>query len=65
MGWRTLNLENQDPHIGLNCVPLRPQTLQGEAVLSNAFGFGGTNVALGLPAPLTSSPVPRRQVPNA
>jgi len=42
----TLNLENQDPRIGLNCVPLTPRAYQGEAVLSNAFGFGGTNVAL-------------------
>jgi 3-oxoacyl-[acyl-carrier-protein] synthase II len=44
----TLNLENQDPRIPLNCVPLKPQAFAkaGEAVLSNAFGFGGTNVAL-------------------
>jgi len=42
----TLNLDNQDPRITLNCVPKEPRSFQGEAVLSNAFGFGGTNVAL-------------------
>jgi 3-oxoacyl-[acyl-carrier-protein] synthase II len=42
----TINLERQDPAIRLDCVPGRARPLSTDAVLSNAFGFGGTNVAL-------------------
>jgi 3-oxoacyl-[acyl-carrier-protein] synthase II len=42
----TLNVEEQDPECRLDVVPnvARPVTL--EAVLSNSFGFGGTNAVL-------------------
>lgn len=42
----TINLGNLDPAITLDCVPnvARPATLN--AVMSNAFGFGGTNASL-------------------
>jgi 3-oxoacyl-[acyl-carrier-protein] synthase II len=42
----TINLENQDPECDLDCVPLRPRNADIRLVLSNAFGFGGHDVAL-------------------
>jgi 3-oxoacyl-[acyl-carrier-protein] synthase II len=42
----TINLDRQDPEIRLDCVPWKARPLSTGAVLSNAFGFGGTNVAL-------------------
>jgi 3-oxoacyl-[acyl-carrier-protein] synthase II len=42
----TINLDHQDPGIQLDCVPWKARPLASDAVLSNAFGFGGTNVAL-------------------
>ena len=42
----TINYENRDPDCDLDYVPnqARPRSL--EYVLSNSFGFGGTNAAL-------------------
>ena len=42
----TINLEKQDPRITLDCIPQRAREQRVEAVMSNSFGFGGTNVSL-------------------
>jgi 3-oxoacyl-[acyl-carrier-protein] synthase II len=42
----TINLENQDPEIKINCVPNKPVPAKIDYVLSNSFGFGGTNGSL-------------------
>jgi 3-oxoacyl-[acyl-carrier-protein] synthase II len=42
----TLNLENPDEGCDLDLVPLRPKQRRIRYVLSNSFGFGGTNAAL-------------------
>ncbi len=42
----TVNLENQDPQINLNCVPQRPQEMKIRNFISNSFGFGGHNVSI-------------------
>ncbi|MBJ6762058.1 beta-ketoacyl-ACP synthase II [Myxococcaceae bacterium JPH2] len=42
----TLNLERKDPRITLDCVPNVARAQQVDAVMSNSFGFGGTNVSL-------------------
>lgn len=42
----TINLENPDPECDLNYVAHEPQARKLEAVLSNSFGFGGTNASL-------------------
>ena len=43
----TVNLENPaDEAAGLNLVPNTPQEKEVKAVLSNSFGFGGTNGSL-------------------
>ncbi|MCI0574359.1 MAG: hypothetical protein L0Y66_26810, partial [Myxococcaceae bacterium] len=42
----TLNLERQDPGIRLDCIPQRARERRVDAVMSNSFGFGGTNVSL-------------------
>ena len=43
----TVNLENPaDEAKGLNLVPNTPQEKEVKAVLSNSFGFGGTNGSL-------------------
>ena len=42
----TINLENVDPACHLNYVPHTPQPAKIEHVLSNSFGFGGTNCSL-------------------
>ena len=42
----TINLQRQDPAITLDCVPNRARRAPLRAVMSNAFGFGGTNTAL-------------------
>ncbi|WNG26982.1 beta-ketoacyl-ACP synthase II [Cystobacter fuscus] len=42
----TINLEKQDPRITLDCIPQRAREKRVEAVMSNSFGFGGTNVSL-------------------
>ncbi|MBU8897590.1 beta-ketoacyl-ACP synthase II [Corallococcus sp. M34] len=42
----TINLERKDPRITLDCVPHVARAQQVDAVMSNSFGFGGTNVSL-------------------
>jgi 3-oxoacyl-[acyl-carrier-protein] synthase II len=42
----TLNLEKQDPRITLDCIPQTAREQRVSAVMSNSFGFGGTNVSL-------------------
>jgi 3-oxoacyl-[acyl-carrier-protein] synthase II len=42
----TMNLENVDPACKLNYVPNKPQPAKIDYVLSNSFGFGGTNGSL-------------------
>jgi 3-oxoacyl-[acyl-carrier-protein] synthase II len=42
----TINLERQDPRIPLDCVPNTAREARVDAVMSNSFGFGGTNVSL-------------------
>jgi 3-oxoacyl-[acyl-carrier-protein] synthase II len=39
----TINLDNPEPGCDLNYVPYEPQQRKLQAVLSNSFGFGGTN----------------------
>jgi 3-oxoacyl-[acyl-carrier-protein] synthase II len=42
----TINLENPDPDCDLDYVPHKARPANLEYVLSNSFGFGGTNAAL-------------------
>lgn len=42
----TLNLENPSPSCDINLVPKQAQERKVEYVLSNSFGFGGTNASL-------------------
>ncbi|NMO19783.1 beta-ketoacyl-ACP synthase II [Pyxidicoccus fallax] len=42
----TINLHRQDPRIPLDCVPHTAREQRVDAVMSNSFGFGGTNVSL-------------------
>jgi len=42
----TANLDNPSPECDLNFVPHQPQPRKMEYVLSNSFGFGGTNGTL-------------------
>lgn len=42
----TINLENQDPECDLDYVPHTAREMKVEVVLSNSFGFGGTNGTL-------------------
>lgn len=42
----TINLENPDPECDLDYVPNEARELQCKAILSNSFGFGGTNASL-------------------
>lgn len=43
----TINLDNPDPCVeGLNLVPMKPQEKKLSCVMSNSFGFGGTNASL-------------------
>jgi len=42
----TLNLDNPDDDFDLNFVPHQPQEIKLKAVMSNSFGFGGTNACL-------------------
>ena len=39
----TMNIENQDPDCDLDYVPNEARKMTIDAVLSNSFGFGGTN----------------------
>ena len=42
----TLNLENPSVETELDLVPLKAKPFKGNAVMSNSFGFGGTNAAV-------------------
>ena len=42
----TINLEDPDPELQLDLVPLRARERRVRHVLSNSFGFGGTNATL-------------------
>ncbi len=42
----TLNLDNPSVDTKMNLAPNKPVPFKGDAVLSNSFGFGGTNAAL-------------------
>ncbi len=42
----TMNLQNPDPECDLDYVPNQPRELRVNAVMSNSFGFGGTNAVL-------------------
>jgi len=42
----TINLENPDPQCDLDHVPLKSRPVAARHVMSNSFGFGGTNAAL-------------------
>ncbi len=42
----TINLENPDPHCDLDYVPNHARKAELRHVLTNSFGFGGTNAAL-------------------
>jgi 3-oxoacyl-[acyl-carrier-protein] synthase II len=47
----TINLDNPSVTSEMDLVPLKPRKRSIEAVLSNSFGFGGTNATLVLTAP--------------
>lgn len=42
----TINLENPDPECDLDYVPNMPRDAKVDYILSNSFGFGGTNACL-------------------
>ncbi|MGH9816051.1 MAG: beta-ketoacyl-[acyl-carrier-protein] synthase II, partial [Candidatus Acidiferrales bacterium] len=42
----TINYENPDPACDIDCVPNKARKAEVRYVLSNSFGFGGTNAAL-------------------
>jgi 3-oxoacyl-[acyl-carrier-protein] synthase II len=42
----TINLEDQDPSCPLDFVPLTARERSLRHVMTNSFGFGGTNVSL-------------------
>ena len=42
----TINLESQDPECDLDYVPNEARQMPINAVLTNSFGFGGTNGSL-------------------
>ncbi len=42
----TINLENPDPACDLDYVPNAARRMEVRAVVSNSFGFGGTNGSL-------------------
>ena len=42
----TINLENPDPECDLDYVPHKSREMKVQYVLSNSFGFGGTNATL-------------------
>jgi 3-oxoacyl-[acyl-carrier-protein] synthase II len=42
----TMNIEEQDPECRLDVVPNVAREVKSEAVLSNSFGFGGTNAVV-------------------
>ncbi|HQR30178.1 MAG TPA: beta-ketoacyl-[acyl-carrier-protein] synthase II, partial [Anaeromyxobacteraceae bacterium] len=42
----TINVEEQDPECRLDVVPNTAREARLDAVLSNSFGFGGTNAVV-------------------
>ena len=42
----TINLDNPDPECDLDYVPHKARKMKIDVVLSNSFGFGGTNGTL-------------------
>ncbi|MBA3520663.1 MAG: beta-ketoacyl-ACP synthase II, partial [Rhizobiales bacterium] len=42
----TLNLDNPSVETPIDLVPMRPKEKRIDTVLSNSFGFGGTNASL-------------------
>jgi 3-oxoacyl-[acyl-carrier-protein] synthase II len=42
----TINLDNPDPECDLDYVPNTAREMRIDAVMSNSFGFGGTNGTL-------------------
>jgi 3-oxoacyl-[acyl-carrier-protein] synthase II len=42
----TINVENQDPECRLDVVPNVARDKKLDVVMSNSFGFGGTNAVL-------------------
>lgn len=44
----TINLTNQDPEVVIDCVPNTARERKLDYILSNSFGFGGTNGCLAL-----------------
>jgi 3-oxoacyl-[acyl-carrier-protein] synthase II len=42
----TLNLDNPSVQTAIDLVPHKPRTRRIDTVLSNSFGFGGTNASL-------------------
>jgi 3-oxoacyl-[acyl-carrier-protein] synthase II len=46
----TINLEDQDPEVLIDCVPLVARERKLHHVISNSFGFGGTNATLAFSA---------------
>ena len=50
----TLNLDNPSPACDIDLVPKRPRSAGSSYVLSNSFGFGGTNASLIFAGPAVS-----------
>jgi len=46
----TINLDRKDPEVRIDCVPHEARERKLAHVMSNSFGFGGTNAALILSA---------------
>ena len=46
----TINLDNPDPECDINYVPNQAVTAPVKNVISNSFGFGGTNATLAFTA---------------
>jgi 3-oxoacyl-[acyl-carrier-protein] synthase II len=42
----TINLDNPDPACDLDCVPHKARQMDVNVVMSNSFGFGGTNACI-------------------